>query len=180
MESQKINVIVGSENPVKIKAIQDALSLYFPAHKIIAEGVNAPSQVPAQPMTAEETRLGAVNRVNHCKTQYQADYYAAIEGGIDRTQYGCFTFAFIVIDNGKNQSLNRSASLPLPLSVYERLTHGEELGNVMDNLFNETNVKQKGGAIGLLTQQLATRGSTYEQAAVLCMAPLVNDALYEK
>ncbi|RYV00716.1 non-canonical purine NTP phosphatase [Shewanella sp. OPT22] len=180
MKSKKITVIVGSKNPIKINAVKMALSQYFPSHEIMAEGIDAPSLVADQPMTSNETREGAVNRVAFCKQHHQANFYAAIEGGVESTPYGSFTFAYIVIDNGQYQSINRSASLPLPNSVYLALEAGEELGDVMDNLFNETNVKQKGGAIGLLTHQLATRGSTYEQAALLCMAPLMNESLYGK
>ncbi|MBM7072318.1 inosine/xanthosine triphosphatase [Shewanella sp. 202IG2-18] len=180
MKPKKITVIVGSKNPIKINSVKMALSQYFQSCEIMTEGIDAPSLVADQPMTANETREGAVNRVVFCKQHHQANFYAAIEGGVENTSYGSFTFAYIVIDNGQYQSINRSASLPLPNSVYLALEAGEELGDVMDNLFNETNVKQKGGAIGLLTHQLATRGSTYEQAALLCMAPLVNESLYGK
>ena len=180
MNPKQLNVIIGSKNPVKIKAITDTLSLYFPRHQIVAEGINAPSLVDDQPMNAEETLNGAVNRVRYCKLNHQADYYAAIEGGVEQTQYGCFTFAYIVIDNGSTRSISRSASLPLPKTIYQALEDGQELGDVMDSVFNESNVKQKCGAIGLLTQQLASRGSCYQQAAIMCMAPFINGNLYDK
>ena len=179
MSSKKLHVIIGSKNPVKIQAIKNTLTLYFPEHYIIAEGINAPSLVSDQPMTADETREGAVNRVGFCKNNHQADFYAAFEGGVEKTEYGCFTFAYVVIESNK-QSISRSASLPLPYSVYSALEKGEELGDVMDKMFNEDNVKQKCGAIGLLTQQLASRASSYEQAAIMCMAPLINDNLFKK
>ena len=49
----------------------------------------------------------------------------------------------------------------------------------MDRLFNTKNIKQQGGAIGLLTQHKATRESTYTQGLILAMAPLLNPALFE-
>ncbi|MGL5390648.1 MAG: DUF84 family protein, partial [Shewanella sp.] len=55
---------------------------------------------------------------------------------------------------------------------------GEELGHVMDRLFNTVNIKQKGGAIGLLTHGHATRESIYTQAMILAMAPLLNPQFY--
>ena len=66
--------------------------------------------------------------------------------------------------------MGRSANLPLPETVYASLTAGEELGDVMDKLFDTHNIKQKGGAIGLLTNHLATRQSVYELAIILTMA----------
>ena len=48
----------------------------------------------------------------------------------------------------------------------------------MDRLFNTDNVKQKQGAIGLLTHGLATRESVYRQAIILAMAPFIHPDLY--
>jgi non-canonical (house-cleaning) NTP pyrophosphatase len=50
----------------------------------------------------------------------------------------------------------------------------------MDELFNTENIKQKGGAIGLLTNHLATRESSYTQALLLAMAPFNHPELYNK
>jgi non-canonical (house-cleaning) NTP pyrophosphatase len=73
----------------------------------------------------------------------------------------------------------RSAILPLPKSVYRALEQGEELGTVMDQLFNTENIKQKGGAIGLLTNGRATRESNYTHALTLALAPFLHPELYE-
>ncbi|RLV59063.1 non-canonical purine NTP phosphatase [Parashewanella curva] len=174
----QIKIIVGSKNPVKIKASLQAIKAYFPNTNVEPQGVDAPSLVTDQPMTAAETRQGAINRVEYCKKHHKADFYIAIEGGVEQNQDGVFTFAYIVIDDLKQQRINRSAALPLPEIVYQKLTQGEELGNVMDDLFGTENIKQKGGAIGLLTQGLATRQSTYEQAITLAMAPFIHQDLF--
>lgn len=50
----------------------------------------------------------------------------------------------------------------------------------MDKAFNTQNIKLKGGAIGLLTNNHATRESTYTQALTLAMAPFLHPALYKK
>ena len=62
--------------------------------------------------------------------------------------------------------------------VLNRLNPKEELGHVMDRLFQTTNVKQQGGAIGLLTNGLATRQSSYEQALILALAKITNAKLF--
>jgi non-canonical (house-cleaning) NTP pyrophosphatase len=66
------------------------------------------------------------------------------------------------------------------MSVYQALESGEELGHVMDRLFNTNNIKQKGGAIGLLTNHVATRQSNYTQALVLAMARFLHPDFYER
>jgi inosine/xanthosine triphosphatase len=140
--------------------------------------VDAPSGVAEQPMSAQATRLGAVNRVKYCQQHYEADYYLAMEGGVDMTQDGPVTFAYVVIANKQQMAVGRSASLPLPKKVYRALQQGDELGPVMDRLFNTTNIKQRGGAIGLLTGGHANREGNYTQALILALAPFLQPQLY--
>ncbi|MCL2913589.1 inosine/xanthosine triphosphatase [Shewanella corallii] len=180
MNKQTLNLIVGSTNPVKIQAAKDAFELMFPESKIVVTGIKSPSGVPDQPMNSKQTRDGAVNRVEYCRTRESADFYLAMEGGVDQFEDGPATFAYVVVASENSMSVGRSANLPLPQTVFDALLQGEELGHVMDRLFNTTNIKQAGGAIGLLTNGRATRGSIYTQAIMLAMAPLLHTELYKK
>ncbi|NRA85520.1 MAG: DUF84 family protein, partial [Gammaproteobacteria bacterium] len=63
MNNKLIKVMVGSRNPVKIKAVQGAMSTVFNDSVIECIGVDAPSLVAEQPMSGDETRTGAINRV---------------------------------------------------------------------------------------------------------------------
>jgi inosine/xanthosine triphosphatase len=178
--TEPLRILVGSRNPVKINAARSIFSLYYPAMTIDCQGVDAPSQVPDQPIGEDETRIGAENRVLYCQQYHQADFYVAMEGGAEQFSYGPATFAFVVIANNQQRVIGRSSNLPLPLSLYNALLQGKELGDVMDNAFNTSNIKQQGGAIGLLTNHHATRESTYTQALTLAMAPFLHPALYAK
>ncbi len=175
-----LQVVVGSRNPVKIAAARGAIAKLFPDYQVECQGVDAPSGVAEQPMTDSETRLGAINRCQYCVEHYPGDFFVAIEGGVDDFIDGPATFAYVVINHGSQQAVGRSCQLPLPRSVYQALQQGEELGNVMDRLFNTTNIKQQGGAIALLTQHQASRTSVYEQACILALAPLIHSNLYEQ
>ena len=179
---KELTVIVGSKNPVKVNAAKVAFSQYFPQHKIHCIGKHAPSLVADQPMTDEETKLGAINRAQYCQSEHTlntpADFYIAMEGGVDNFAHGPATFAYMAIIHKSQLSIGRSALLPLPAKVYQALEQGEELGHVMDKLYNTHNIKQKGGAIGLLTKGLATRESIYTQAIILAIAPFVNDEIF--
>jgi inosine/xanthosine triphosphatase len=177
-----MKLYVGSKNPVKIGAAENTLRTLSGLEGITAIGVSAPSGVADQPMTEAETRLGAVNRVAFLREQNYVndeDWCVALEGGVDNFVDGPATFAYVVINQGGRQSVGRSASLPLPLSFYQELQQGDELGNVMDRAFGTQNVKQKGGAIGLLTNNLATRQSVYEVAMTLALAKFRHPALFE-
>jgi inosine/xanthosine triphosphatase len=185
MNQDKISILVGSKNPVKIAAAKQAISQYFPHAQINCQGMHAPSLVAEQPMTEAETKLGAINRAKFCQqyakdNQLETDFVVAMEGGVDQFDHGAATFAYMAIIHQDKLSIGRSALLPLPTKVYQALVAGEELGHVMDRLFNTENIKQKGGAIGLLTQGLATRESIYTQAILLAMAPFINQSFFEE
>ncbi len=169
-----ISIIVGSQNPAKIHAVEQTFTVLFPQHTIHCQGVSAPSGVADQPMTEQETLEGAQNRVAFCQSEYQGDYFVAMEGGVDKFSYGAATFAYVVIADAHHASVGRSANLPIPESVFQALCAGDELGPLMDRLFNTQNIKQKGGAIGLLTNGAQTRSSAYEQALTLAMAPFLH------
>ena len=58
-------VIITSKNPVKINAVKEGFKKMFPKEEFVVEGVSIPSGVADQPMSNEETMLGAKNRVNN-------------------------------------------------------------------------------------------------------------------
>ena len=172
-------VLVGSTNPVKIAAVNYAFNAVFTSFKINCTGINAPSGVADQPMDTEQTKAGAINRVEFCAKEHSDyDFYVAIEGGVDLFAGNAAAFACIAIKHKEQLIVGRSANLPLPAAIYQALEKGEELGDVMDRLFNTHNIKQKGGAIGLLTNELETRQSTYQQALTLALAPFIHPQLY--
>ena len=167
----KSKVIVSSLNPAKIKAVEEAFSQAFPTVNFVFEGVSVDSGVPDQPMTCTETKQGAINRVNNAKALFPgSSYYVGLEAGIEKNS----TFAWMIIDNGEKVGESRSSSLPLPPAVITAVNQGKELGDVMDEQFNTDNIKQKGGAIGLLTNNLLTRSSVYQQALILALIPFLH------
>lgn len=168
-----MKLLVGSQNPVKIKASENAVRTLGECKNLCAIGVDTPSGVPDQPMTESETRQGAINRVKYLRELHSTsdqDWCVAIEGGVDNFIDGPATFAYVVLDHKGMLSVGRSANLPLPTSFFSQLQSGQELGDVMDAAFQTNNVKQKGGAIGLLTHGHATRQSVYETALVLALS----------
>ncbi|WNJ97011.1 inosine/xanthosine triphosphatase [Vibrio ruber] len=168
-------IIVASLNPVKINAVKNAFQEVFPTLQADVSGISVPSHVPEQPMSDSETRLGALNRVSNARKKIpDADFYVGLEAGVE----GQFTYAWMVIESGQKRGESRSSSLPLPPEVVTQLNRETELGSVMDHLFQTTNIKQQGGAIGLLTNHLLTRGSVYHQALILALVPFINPTLY--
>jgi inosine/xanthosine triphosphatase len=168
-----IKIRVASANPAKINAVASAFAEVFNHEALDVQGIAVPSGVADQPMNSEETLLGAMNRVAALASE-EADYRVAIEAGLD----GDFTFAWMVIEHQGKIGKARSASLMLPPVALAELKQGKELGDVMDALFDQTNIKQKGGAIALLTQNKLSRSSVYHQALILAMIPFLNVTLF--
>ncbi|EII3442872.1 inosine/xanthosine triphosphatase [Vibrio parahaemolyticus] len=169
MATQK--VIIASLNPAKINAVKSAFQSAFPQQAFEFVGISVPSEVADQPMTNEETHRGALNRVKNAKLEMPtADFYVGLEAGIE----GNVTFAWMVIESDTHRGESRSASLILPPEVLAQLADANELGDVMDKVFGTENIKQKGGAISLLTQNQLTRSSVYHQALILALIPFTN------
>ncbi|POB26962.1 non-canonical purine NTP phosphatase [Vibrio vulnificus] len=169
MATQK--VIIASLNPAKITAVESAFASAFPDGTFEFVGVHVPSEVADQPMSDSETHLGALNRVRNAKAcRADGAFYVGLEAGID----GNVTFAWMVIESHTHRGESRSASLMLPPNVIAKLANANELGDVMDEVFGTENIKQKGGAISLLTQNQLTRSSVYHQALILALIPFTN------
>ncbi|WP_162045681.1 inosine/xanthosine triphosphatase [Vibrio taketomensis] len=168
-------VIVASLNPAKINAVKSAFESTFPEQDFEFIGVSVASEVAEQPMSDSETYQGACNRVRNAKLlRHDANYYVGLEAGVEEG----VTFAWMVIESDTHRGQSRSASMMLPPKVASQLSANMELGTVMDQTFGTTNIKQQGGAIGLLTQHQLTRSSVYHQALVLALIPFTNPNHY--
>lgn len=174
-----LRIIVGSKNPVKVGCTREAFTQAFGKVGVV-EGVDALSNIPAQPRSEEETLLGAKNRASHAKTLVpEADYWVGIEGGVDEDTQGMYAFAWIyVLHRSGKSSQSKTGTFYLPPKVVTLIREGMELGHADDLVFQAQNSKQKGGSVGLLTQGIITREAYYQQAMVLALIPFLNESLY--
>lgn len=171
-------VIIASKNPAKIKAVENAFSKVFPNEKFEYEGVSVDSGVPDQPKGEDETLTGAENRAENAIQKYNADYWIGLEGGVSIHTSELEAFAWMVIRSNKRMGKGRTGSFFLPPKVAELVHKGMELGEADDIVFGQSNSKQKGGAVGLLTNNVLNRTTYYEQALILALIPFVNKDYY--
>ncbi len=168
------HVICATQNPAKIKAILGAFELIFGPQSCHIDAINVESGVPDQPIGSEETRRGARQRVENARlARPDADFWVAIEAGIDEGS----TFSWVVIKDKNKAGEARSATLPLPANILERVLAGEELGPVMSQWSGISEIGRKEGAIGVFTAGHLTRSSVYHQAVLLALSPFHN-AIY--
>lgn len=174
-----MKVIIASKNPVKINCTEEGFSQMYPNTKIEVEGLAIPSGVSDQPMTNEETLKGAKNRAINAKlNNSDADFWVGIEGGVEDTSDGMEAFAWVVILSKEQEGQSRTSTFYLPCKVRKLVLEGIELGHANDQVFAEHNSKQKGGAVGSLTNGILGRTEYYVQAVILALVPHVKHELY--
>ena len=173
-----MKIMIASENPVKINAAANAFDRCLgPVDKLVS--VKVSSEVSDQPVTDEETLLGARNRVKNAMAQSNmADFFVGIEGGVETIQNKMFAFAWVVVSDRKRESIAKTSMFCLPEQIRSLIVDGRELGEADDFVFGKTNSKQHNGAVGLLTHDLITRQTLYEQALILALIPFLNRNLY--
>lgn len=72
----------------------------------------------------------------------------------------------------------RSATLPLPEVILEKVREGEALGPVMSRYTGIDEIGRKEGAIGVFTAGKLTRASVYHRAVIPALSPFHN-AVYQ-
>lgn len=177
--SEKLLVLVGSKNPVKISCTEDAFTRAF-NKSFLVEGINASSGVPEQPMGNRETLLGAKNRAFNSREIFpEAHFWVGIEGGVDEDEKGMFAFAWIfILDKNGKSSQSKTGTFYLPQGVANLVADGLELGKADDVVFSQDNSKQQGGSVGILTKGVVDRAEYYRQAIILALIPFLNENLY--
>jgi inosine/xanthosine triphosphatase len=169
-------IVVASTNPVKIQAALNGFRQLFASEQFEARGISVPSGVSAQPMSNAETLQGALHRVEAARRATpDADYWIGIEGGCEDSAEGMTVFAWVVALDGVGKiGKSRTATFFLPQEVSELVRQGMELGDADDAVFGRKNSKQQNGSVGLLTEDVITRLTYYEQAVILALIPFKN------
>lgn len=173
-------IIVASQNPVKINAALAGFTRMFPHTEFIVEGAAVESGVNDQPIGNDETYQGALNRLEGIEQlSPNADYWVAIEGGVEIRGDDMEVSAWIVIKSKSGQiGKGKSGSFILPPSVAAHVHEGKELGTATDLVFDKKNSKQGGGSVGELTEGAMTRTTYYESAVIYALIPFKNPDLY--
>lgn len=174
-------IIVASENPVKIDAVRRGFARMFPDQEFTIQGIGVNSGVSNQPMTDQASRKGAITRAKNARDAIpNANYWVGLEGGCETQEADLVAFAWIVVLSKHKQGSARTAQFRLPWKVHRLVQGGLELGEADDRVFGRTNSKQKSGAVGLLTSDVVTRTTLYEQAVILALIPFKNPGLYSE
>ena len=172
-------IAVGSTNPAKVGAVRDVVKRVWPEVELCPVAV--PAGVRAMPMSDAECLDGARNRALAALKATAADLAVGLEGGVNDEPDGLMLLGWVVVVDGNGrEGVGGGARLPLPVHIADRVTAGEELGPIMDEILGQRNVKKKGGAVGALTNGLVLRRETFAVAVAYALAPFVSPQLYQE
>ncbi|WP_414469512.1 inosine/xanthosine triphosphatase [Methanobacterium sp. ACI-7] len=175
-----MNIIIGSKNPVKIKAVQNILEKIY--NEVSVNGVDVDSGVPDQPFGKDETIQGAINRAKNAYSP-EFDLSVGIESGlmgISDSITGYIDLQWCAVFDGEKITLGVSSGFEYPPLVIEEVLKGLEVGNVMDKITGVDNLGQKEGAVSYLSKGMLNRTENTEQCVLTAMIPRMNEAIYFK
>lgn len=172
-------VVIGSKNPVKIRAVKIGFAKMFPNEQFEFTGISVSSNVADQPMNDKETLSGALNRVTNTAAKVKdADYVVGLEGGIEVVEGELMAYAWIVVQSGNKFGKSRTATFFLPKEVAKLIENGKELGEADDIVFRQKDSKRQNGAVGILTGNVVDRANLYAEAVALSLIPFRNESLF--
>ncbi len=172
-----MTVAVGSINPAKIAAAEQAVCSVWPDAQIIP--VDVPSGVAEQPIGDDETIAGAINRARAARDATNADLGVGIEGGVIDTRYGMFVSGWsAVIDREERVGLGNSGHFLLPDAIARNIRDGGELGPEMDRFTGLHDVKRNLGAVGIFTGGRITRTEALATGVLFALTRFIHPEFY--
>lgn len=169
-----MEIAVGSENPVKIAAVEAVLGA-----DASVTAVDVDSGVAEQPRSVAETIEGADTRARRALDRRDAAYGVGIEGGVARLEApGLWLVMWATVTDGDRLERGAGPSLRLPDALTERIEGGAELGPAIDDVFGTEDAARGQGAAGLLTDGAIDRETALTQAVACAVGPFRVD-VYE-
>lgn len=177
----KLLVVVGTSNPIKVRAVGRVLSKFFKVSVVMRE---VTPDVPLQPVGLEMVIRGAVSRARNALSAMDgADLGVGIEAGlipIPSTISGYMDQQFAAIaDRHGRVTVGGGPAFEYPRSLVARvLEEGIEVGTAMDELTGIHQLGQKQGAIGFFSKGCLNRTSLTEDAVLMALIPRLNEGMY--
>lgn len=177
--TKKLTIVaVGSKNKTKTAPVKEVFSKHFQKLKVVA--VDVESGVSEQPMSDDESFLGAKNRAqNALKKVKNADFGVGIEGGIHEYPYGHFERSMVVIMDRKGDfGIGATGGLALPPKIVKHIKNGKNLEQAVDALFGTKEIGEGIGMFGVMTKGVVTRSSGTVHGVAFALARFLHEKLY--
>jgi len=172
-------IAVGSQNPVKIKAVSLAFNRVWPHDSWQVTGVSVPSDVSSQPLSDTESIRGAQTRARKAQLRLHAAFGVGLEGGVQAIGPYWFDCGWVVVYRQDGlEGLGSTARMIVPPPMMRLIEQGQELGEVVDHFFHTQNAKQGQGHFGLMTNNALTRTRGYTDGVIMALARFLHPELF--
>jgi inosine/xanthosine triphosphatase len=171
------SAVIGSTNPAKVEAVRRILGQLAPACTL--EAIDVPSGVGAMPLGEAAVRAGADARARAALERTGAEVAFGLEGGAILDGHDAWLTGHVVAVT-RDGRVGEAAwgRMLLPHVAAERLRGGEELGDIIDDLFKRKESKRQAGAIGILTEGAMSRTDAFAYLVAMACAPFLHPELY--
>lgn len=169
-------VRVGTENPVKVRAVRRAFRSAGIAAS--ARGVATASSVPAQPFEHDIVK-GAIHRARNALGK--GDFGVGIEAGLvwDSRIRDHFDVQYCaILDRAGRLTVGHGPGFVHPPAVLEKVKAGATVGEAMAKVSEVRDIGAKLGAIGFLTRRAMDRDRLTEAAVLMALVPRIRPELY--
>jgi non-canonical (house-cleaning) NTP pyrophosphatase len=185
-------IALGSDRAAKIMAVRSAAarigSVDARWNDAVLTARAVETDAPPMPLTDWELMHGARARAlavreRLLKEGAEAQLYVGLEGGFHSIsvddEWHTFLRGWAYATDGVRGYFGASPSVSVPASIADKVIDGKrELGLVIDEVANETDVRSRQGAWGVLSRDLLTRSMSFEAALIAAFAPFYNPRLY--
>ncbi|MHA1673616.1 MAG: DUF84 family protein [Promethearchaeota archaeon] len=190
-----ICIFVGSNNPVKLAAVQAVFSKNYP--KIVVNVQNHPivSRVPDQPIGIDQVFSGALNRAEGVKqwamqtSKFQNNerpdtvdkyYFVGIEAGLVSVPFvnsGYLAYSVcVILDRDGNRGIGTGPGWEYPPKVVQSMLEDRslELADVMAEISGDHDIRNKEGAVGYYSQNRVTRYDLAYSGIQMALIPFLQ------
>ncbi|MBO7351745.1 MAG: inosine/xanthosine triphosphatase [Candidatus Methanomethylophilaceae archaeon] len=162
-----IDIAVGSANPVKVAAVRSIMERIYGEVRIT--GIDVPSGVPPQPF-GDQTHQGSVNRAKAALGDH--NMAVGIEAGVFEMLDGLYDIQHCtVITRDGRMTFGQGSGFRYPDSIADLVRKGMTVGEAVKQVYGNTEIGKKQGAIGLLSNGLIDRKTLTEQSIIAAMIP---------
>jgi inosine/xanthosine triphosphatase len=161
-----MQVVVGSENPVKLVATQQAFNKFYDEVEIVSATVA--SGVNPFPMTQHEAMKGAINRAEAAWIAFPDTTFAVgIESGVYELMDRNFVQAFAVVKQKTVMGFGASIAFEVSPSLIAFLDPSrDESKSTIDTVVGRKNLFQNEGLVGVFTENRLTRTQILRDAVI--------------
>lgn len=168
-----MKIHVGTRNTLKVRAVRAAFAAVFGDDLLDVVAVEIEEGVPPQPFDGDVAQ-GAICRARGALAG--ADYGVGIEAGLvlfpGYDGYLSVQFCAVLDRTGK-LTVGHGPGYALPQEVLDRLMDGSTLNREMSRLSGIPKIKEKEGAIGILSGGRIDRFSITREAVLMALIPRI-------